>query len=29
MMLDIVASEGHVLLLQAWGRIDFFNADVR
>ena len=26
MMLDIVSSEGHALLLQAWGRIDFFNA---
>ena len=27
-MLDIVSSEGNALLLQAWGRIDFFNADV-
>ena len=28
MMLDIVSSEGNAMLLQAWGRIDFFNADV-
>ena len=28
MMLDIVGSGGPVLLLQAWGRIDFFNANV-
>lgn len=28
MMLDIVSSEGHALLLQAWGRIDFFSASV-
>ena len=28
MMLDIVSSEGHVLLLQASGRIDFFSANV-
>ena len=27
-MLDIVSFESHALLLQAWGRIDFFNADV-
>ena len=26
MILDIVSSEGRALLLQAWGRIDFFNA---
>ena len=26
MMLDIVSSQGHALLLQAWGRIDFFSA---
>ena len=28
MMLNIVSSDGHVLLLQAWGRINFFNANV-
>ncbi len=28
MMLDIVSYEGHAMLLQASGRIDFFNADV-
>ncbi len=28
MMLDIVSSEGQVLLLQARGRIDFFSANV-
>ena len=27
-MLDIVSSEGRVLLLQAWGRVDFFSASV-
>ena len=27
-MLDIVSSEGGVLLLQAWGRINFLNAKV-
>lgn len=28
MMLDIVSTQGQALLLQAWGRIDFFNSDV-
>ena len=28
MMLDIVSSEGRAMLLQAWGRIDFFNANL-
>ena len=28
MVLEIVSSEGRVLLLQAWGRINFSNADV-
>ena len=28
MMLDIVSTEGHAMLLQAWGRVDFFSASV-
>ena len=28
MMLEIVSSEGRAMLLQAWGRIDFFNANL-